>query len=333
MGHSGRRLTQYALATAMLATAGCAAQADDGVTYESVDVVVPPAEVADPNPRMGRLKPLRDQLEENARIAAADLGIEAVSYSAQIGSRGEYLLSAAMGPSGGVFFIAPFLGPYPGSDGHDPWASVNATDGRDVVAVCRIIVIRNPDTPLRAAKFEDFVVDWPDHDCNEQQIDIEQRAIFDERLARTGYSVFRESTMLDAGRAWLIELPDGDNSEFDVEKALDLVGGTRRIVSSMALFPFDQRMGVADLNDGTRLFFYDKTIERTYNPRVCVVQGIEWNEFATWRNTRGDGSLKQWCDGVLRAHTEMTRERMRKKWEAEPGPIIQTRPIQSSNRD
>ncbi|MEE4539934.1 MAG: hypothetical protein V2J51_15760 [Erythrobacter sp.] len=282
---------------------------------------------------MGRLKPLRDQLEENARIAAEDMGIEAVSYSAQIGPRGEYLLSAAMGPGGGVFFIAPFLGPYRGADGHDPWASVTMKGSAEVVAVCRIVVIRKPSIPLRVAKFEDFVADWPDHKCNQQQVDVEQRARFDEQLAKSGYSTFRETTTPDGGKAWLVELPDGDNSEFDVEKALDLVASDRRIVSSMPLFPFDHKMGVADLDDGTRLFFYDKTIERTYNPRVCVVQDIVWNEFATWRNTRGQGALWQWCDEALRAQTEMTRERIRKRWEGELGPVIQTTPIRSKSRD
>ena len=333
MARSFRKLTYLALASVMLASSGCAARADDGVTYESVDVVVPPAEIADPNPKMNRIRPLSDHLEENARLAAEEMGIEAVSYSAQIGPRGDYLLSAAMGPGGGVFYIAPFLGPYPGPDGHDPWANVTMKGGAEVVAVCRIVVTRNSDTPLRAAKFEDFVADWPDHECNEQQIDVEQRSLFDEQLATSGYSIFSETTTPDGGRAWIVELADGDNSQFDVEKALDLIGGNRRIVSSMALFPFDQKMGMADLDDGTRLFFYDETIERTYDPRVCIVQGITWDEFGTWRNTRGDGSFQQWCDEALRAHTIMTRERLRKKWENEPGPIIQTRPIQSPNRD
>ena len=333
MARSFRKLTYLALASVVLASSGCAARADDGVTYESVDVGVPPAEIADPNPKMNRIGPLSDHLEDNARLAAEEIGIEAVSYSAQIGPRGDYLLSAAMGPGGGVFYIAPFLGPYPGPDGHDPWASVTMKGGAEVVAVCRIVVIRNPDTPLRAAKFEDFVVDWPDHECKEQQIDMEQRALFDERLAKTGYSVFRETTIPHEGRAWLVELPEGDNSEFDVEKALDLAAGDRRVVSSMALFLFQREMGVAHLDDGTRLFFYDKAIERTYNPRVCVVQGIEWREFATWTNLRGNGPLEQWCEEALRAQTEMTRERMRKSWEGKPGPLIRTTPLSSANRD
>ncbi|MHA6318287.1 hypothetical protein ACXYN8_11580 [Altererythrobacter sp. CAU 1778] len=333
MARSVRKLTYLALASVMLASAGCEAHANDGVTYKSVDVVVPPAEVADPNPKMNRLGPISDHLEENARLAAQEMGIEATSYSTQIGPRGDYLLSAAMGPGGGVFYIAPFLGPYPGPDGHDPWDSVTIKGGAEIVAVCRIVVIRNADTPLRAAKFEDFVANWPDHKCHEQEIDTEQQALFDERLAKNGYSVFRETTIPDEGRAWLIELPEGDNSEFDVEKALDLAAGNRRVVSSMVLFPFQRQMGVADLDDGTRLFFYDRTIERTYNPRVCVVQGIEWKRFAIWRYSRGESSLNQWCDEALRAQTEMTRERMRQSWKGKPSPVIQTRPTHSSKRN
>lgn len=333
MARSFRKMTCFALASVMLASSACTARADDSVTYEKVDVVVPSAKIADPNPKMNRLGPLSDHLEENARLAAEEMGIEAVSYSAQIGQRGDYLLSAAMGPGGGVFYIAPFLGPYPGPDGHDPWASVTIKGGAEVVPVCRIVVIRSLDTPLRAAKFEDFVVDWPDHECNEQQLDMKQRATFNERLAKTGYSVFRETMIPHEGRAWLVELPEGDNSEFDLEKALDLAAGDRRVVSSMPLFLFHRKMGVANLDDGTRLFFYDKTTERTYNPRVCIVQGIEWKEFATWTNLHGNGSLEQWCKEALRAQAEMTRERMRKSWESEPGPVIQSTPTQSPNQD
>ena len=328
-----RKVTYFGLATVMLASSGCAARTKDGVTYENVDVVVPPAEIADPNPKMNRLGPLGDQLEENARLAAEEMGIEAVSYSAQIAPRGRYLLSAAMGPGGGVFYIAPFLGPYPGPDGHDPWASVTLKSGAEVVAVCRIVVLRNPDIPFRAAKFEDFVADWPDHDCKKQQIDMEQRTLSNERLAKTGYSVFRETTIPDAGRAWLVELPEGDNSEFDIEKALDQVAGHRQIVSSMALFPFEKTMGMADLDDGTRLFFYDKTFERSVDPRVCVVQGITWTEFATWRSSSGQGALGQWCDEALRAQTEISRDRMIKSWEGMPAPEIRTVPIGSISRD
>lgn len=333
MAGNVRKLKHFALATALLANQGCAVRAEEGVTWQSVEEVVPPAEITDSNPRAGRLGPLRDQLEEKARLAAEDLGIEGVPYSAQIGPRGEYLLSAAMGPGGGVFFIAPFLGPYPGPSGHDPWVSVTVNDGVEVVAVCRIVVIRDPSTPYRAAKFEDFMNNWPDYECNEQEIDMEQRAQFDERLVKSGYSIFRETTMPDGGKAWLVELPDGDNSEFDVEKALDLVAGDRRIVSSMALFPFDRTMGVADLGDGTRLFFYDRPFERSPDPRVCIVQGIAWNEFASWRHSRGDSSLQQWCDDAMRAQTDLARERMRNSWEGEPGPVIRTTPLPSAIRD
>jgi hypothetical protein len=126
----------------------------------------------------------------------------------------------------------------------------------------------------------------------------------------------------DGGRAWLIELSDDRSLEFDVEKALDVAAGDRKIVSSMALFPFDEMMGVADLDSGDRLFFYDNIFERSSDPRVCVVEGIAWKEFATWRKGRGKGPLRDWCDEALRAQSGAASDRMRKKWEGKPGPTV-----------
>lgn len=312
---------------------GCQAAAEGPVVFGEVEIVVPPADTPDPNPRMNRLSPLRENLQQRAAAEAAELGFETVPVAEQTGLQGERYLVGAMGPDGGVFYVVPFLAPYAGPRGERPWDMVRHVGGEDRVTACRFVLTASKlPEPSRLARGNELTALFPGPDCKPQEFDREIQAEYRASLAADGYAVFSRSEQVGKAQAMLVELPYRYDSDFDVERALDLAAGERSIIRSMALFPFRPQQGYAELSDGSRLYFHKRFSMGRANPRICVVEGVTWEQARSIAKRQDEGPLGQFCDDAFEAQAKASKERFRKKMEGEPPPVIRVSPVKTSNR-
>ena len=312
---------------------GCQAAAEEPVVFGEVEIVVPPAAKPDPNPRMNRLSPLRESLQKRATAEAAELGFDTVPLAEQTGLQGERYLVGAMGPDGGVFYVVPFLAPYAGPRGERPWDMVRHVGGEDRVTACRFVLTASElPEPSRLARGNELTALFPGPDCQTQEIDREIQAEYRASLAADGYAVFSRSEQVGEARAMLVELPNRYDSDFDVERALDLAAGERSIIRSMALFPFRPQQGFAELSDGARLYFHKHFSMNRADPRICVVEGVSWEQARSIAMRQDEGPLGRFCEDTFTAQEEASRERFRKKMEGKPPPVIRVSPVKKSNR-
>ena len=312
---------------------GCPAVAEEPVVFGEIEIVVPPADKPDPNPRMHRLSPLRESLQQRATTEAAELGFDTVPLAEQTGLYGERYLVGAMGPDGGVFYVVPFLAPYAGMRGERPWDLVRHVGGEERVTACRFVLTASKlPEPSRLARGNELTALFPGPDCQPQEFDREIQAEYRASLAADGYAVFSRSEEFGEARAMLVELPNRYDSAFDIERALDLAAGERSVIRSMALFPFRPQQGFADLSDGARLYFHKRFSMGKANPRICVVEGVSWEQARSIAKRRDEGPLGRFCEDAFEAQEETSRERYRKKMEGMPPPVIRVSPVRKTDR-
>ncbi|MBH5323320.1 hypothetical protein [Aurantiacibacter sediminis] len=318
MNTTFRAFLAPAVAASLIACSAPVATAQESA-FEEITLPAAP----DPDePRQGRVPQIYELLYERAAEDARAMGDEEpIPYAMQVGYQAESYLVGAISPGGGVFYVAPFLGPYP-SGNIDPWERAIVEDGQVRFDACRFEII--PDSlpgNRRFAKVGEITSLWPDPLTCELQEEAGEPADLPENAQPydDGYEMRAETGEPDGARAAIVVHPGNVHSRFNADAALDLYLDGREVAWSMALPIARWTSAVAELTDGTRIYLANPSQELA---RICIFEGVDW---ATFRSFAGgaDHPLRSWCDAGLSEHRAEYMQRLME----DPPPRIVAEPL------
>ena len=304
------------------AFAGCAAFAapQDGARH--VEFTLPDA--PDPQqPRPGRLQQIVELLQPIAMEEAVEAGGEAVPYSRQVGYDSEFYLIGAVGETAGVYYVAPFLGPYP-ARGIDPWDMARMEGSRVSFDACRFEI--HPENLPGARRFAQsgrYTGLWPDPTTCAPRTDAGDNAVPEEvSMLADGYEIYDAIEGDGEMRAALVVHPSRSTSRFDPDAALDHYLDGREVAWSMALPIASWNAAVAELADGSRIFLANPSRE---NARACIFEGLDWETFRGFESGE-DHPLRTFCNEAIAAHQQDYVDYLN----SGPPPRIQAMPLPGS---
>ena len=308
------RHAKAAASFAILAlSAGCEASPSEAVSYDEIEFRLPQIEQVPANRPVSesynaRLRLLLNDLEKKAVGEIRAQGLEPVVERGQAGDRGQKILLYVASPERAVGYILPFFG----------------LVQSDIISGCRFEFDTDDLKFLpRAGSYYTLASLWPGENCEPPNPDMTAISEFREQLAHDGYRAFTDTEIDHGQRAAVIEQPESRDGDFDIEAALDLYAGANDpIIQSVALPMFGWRSGRADTVSGRRLYYLDSEPQLQPGRRICIVEGVSWDEIREWNRREKSHPLKSFCDTELRRQSDAHSARLRESYRDSPPPRI-----------
>lgn len=281
--------------------ASCQVAASEPVTYEQVE-----KDLSRSNSRQSvnaAYSSVLDELGREATEAVNANDVKAIGYEGSLSLTIEgqmyssaYLLNGAVNPNGGIFFLLPDL--YAARESQRE-REINRNDDRVTIDVCRIeINFDKLPRPSRLANGMGNLLPLPS--CEVEAMEPEQQTRLNDRWLKSGYTLYRAENLQGRVKAALIEntAATGRTTFFDVDAALDFYAAERTVELSFQYGSGVKSTGFADLTDGTRLFFFNENFDDQAD-RVCVIEGVDWQDFTRFDEANFDHPAKGFCQKAM----------------------------------
>lgn len=280
---------------------GCSVSAEPATTYEQIEITAP--SLASDELRKGqsvgeqRRRRLAKELEDRAaaEIKARGLSYITASDSIRDGATRKTIHYAAS-PDLIIGYTIPI-------------AELAKAQG---VKICRF-EIRPPEITEKARRGSLSLasLSWPFPDCAAPNIDEEEFKQNQMELAKTGYEIFGTPADFDSVKATVIALSFHSKAgSFDADNALDLIFQTDdKIRWSHAMPLFRDAAVTGETNAGDRFFAFSDKRNSDFPRSICIVTGLDWDEFHTWEKSASAHPARQYCMETMKVqHREYMRE-------------------------